>query len=163
MIISVLVWKGVWDLFDVGSDKLFPENKTISILFTLAIGYLLYIILMVIERSLKSVSMFNTTNKKLIRVLTEDVIYLLAYFSMVATWRSFWSGFDQLCLNETPYRVYLISGAHTLTFLLLFVAKLGSSLYGPAGVSNEPTGPDGSFSSFKLFDIRYFSSRSKVR
>lgn len=163
MIISVFIWKGVWDLLDTGVDQLFDNNKLHSIMFTLGLGYAIYLLLMVFERLLRNQSSLN--NHRHLRSLTEDLLYLVAYFSMVATWRSFWSGFDQLCLvDETPHRVYLIVGAHFLTFILLFGLKLGSSVYGPAGASNEPadtsssssTSSTSSFNSFKLFDIRYF-------
>lgn len=161
MIISVFIWKGVWDLLDTGVDQIFDNNKVHSIMFTLVLGYSIYLGLMLVERLLKSLSSFNSLNKPQLRSLTEDVLYLVAYFSMVATWRSFWSGFDQLCLvDETPHRVYLIVGAHFLTFILLFALKLGSSVYGPAGASNEPadTSSTSGFNHFKLFDIRYFFS-----
>lgn len=160
MLIGVFAWKGTWDLLDTGVDSFVGPNKKLkSLTLTLIIGYALYIFLIILEKILKRIKCLSIPENKKFRMVTEDLVYLVAYFAMIAVWRTFWSGYDYFVL-PSPYRVYIIFGTHCLAFIILVLFKLGSSVYGPAGTSAQPTtttiATNAAPFKFSLFDIEYF-------
>lgn len=165
MLLSVFAWKGIWDLLDVGAENLmsalgFVQTKLVSIYFTCAFGYTLYIFLILIEKLLVSVRFFRIKYSR--SLFVQDLFYILSYFSMVAVWRTFWSGYDYFCL-QSAYKQFIIFSTHLACFFLVCLLKLGSSLYGPAGLTsfieddNQNNRAHDSKTQ-KLLEIEYFSS-----
>ena len=158
LLISLFAWKGAWDLVDMGSLFLFDESKLKSFIFTGILGYGLYILLILFQ---KIYSNFQTNKRYVKRKHVEDCIYIFSYISMVAVWRTFWNGYDYYVFNLDNY-TYLIFLSHFGIFILLFMLKLGSSLYGPGGLSsnadlNKNSLPiDAKILNDNFFEIKYF-------
>lgn len=119
--ISVIMWKGIYDLFDFGTIYLASDSRPYSLLISGAIGYGLYVLVLAIDASSRA--------KR--QMALKELLFLLAYFGMVAVWRTCWVGFDLLVLDSDQSE-WLVFVVHYTTLILTSSLKLMSSLVGPS-------------------------------
>ncbi len=137
VLISIYVWKGVWDLFDVGMNDLFntTDNPILSVFLSAIFGYSLYFILIFIHiKCYSSTSSqlddFNSSRTQIVvRNLKKDLFYTMMYISLVAIWRTWWNGYD-LIINENSYTIFI---THFITIIVCFMTKSSNIIYGPSG------------------------------
>jgi hypothetical protein len=186
--ISVLAWKGCYDLFDIGlvellSRYLKDENKDriefFSIMITLAFGYATFALIILIERVIVKLikkrhifSEFNFDTSQINQTHSMNVYYFLAYWSMIAIWRTFFFGYDFFVLEHKP-RHFILVATHFLTFAFMYSIGMVSTLIGPAScdlgdLSNEELDELGEFPETSLYDeinfnrlltIEYFKAK----
>jgi hypothetical protein len=80
---------GIWDMFDATAE-LFKSSKTLySCFITGSVGFILFIFLIVFERLVQKSKLINK-NGKIFKILSELNLFL-AYISITAVWRTYWS------------------------------------------------------------------------
>lgn len=137
VLISIYVWKGVWDLYDVGMNDLFDtaDNPILSIVLSGIFGYSLFFILIVIHYKWYSsttsqlADLNSSRSKRILRNLKEDLFYTIMYISLVAIWRTWWNGYDMI-INENSYTIFI---THFFTIVACFMTKSSNIIYGPSG------------------------------
>jgi hypothetical protein len=137
VLISIYVWKGVWDLYDIGMNDLFDiaDNQILSIVLSGLFGYALFFILIFVNykwySSINSqlVDLNSSRTKSILRTLKEDIFYTMMYISLVAIWRTWWNGYD-LIINENSYTIFI---THFVTIVVCFMTKSSNIIYGPSG------------------------------
>jgi hypothetical protein len=91
--LSVIAWKGAWDLIDMGVSGLFlngkSQDKLQSLMISGAIGYTLYFALLLAQYLIDK---HYCRLKRCPRKILQELFYLLAYISLVCVWRTIWNG-----------------------------------------------------------------------
>lgn len=99
MLIGVIVWKGIYDLVETGTQQLFynvqpnAENEYyVSLIFTAVLGYATYFLWLLLDKPIrfKAIFLFN----KFYATYIIDLIDFCVYLAMVAVWRVIWQQFD---------------------------------------------------------------------
>ena len=136
--ISTLIWKGIWDFWEIGVAGLFDTNqKYYSLLTTGLIGYSIFFLIILYQNKLLDSEMINIKNLY-IKTLLMDLFYSLAFFSLNGIWFTMWSLFDNFALNS-PYQTYIIILTHFISTFIICICKVGTTLYGPAGSDSNDT------------------------
>lgn len=155
MLIGVIVWKGVYDLTETGSQHLFfsiqpnaEKEYWISFIFTGVFGYGVFFLWLVFDQTikLKASKLFHKYTTYFI-----DFIDFVVYVSMVAIWRVIWEQFDllsydpRLFKNESETGLFVICCFFGCIFIFSILG-LNSNLFGLAG------SPEGVFIEKKTFN-----------
>ena len=76
--------------------------------------------------------MFKTTLEfsLVYRLLIEDSIHLIMFYSAVLAWKFYWNAIDFLIVNEKN-QLYVCIGFHMVPFLLALMTKTSAMLVGP--------------------------------
>lgn len=136
MLLNVLIWKGIWDMLERGIMDLFA-SETITYWFTikltLVVGYFLFFLTFFVHVFIVEEIKRRNRSLKLIAFKSNllNAFYLVCFLSLVALWRTFFSGFDHFVLKHVK-RDYFILGSHFLIFFLMYLVGLGPALNGPA-------------------------------
>lgn len=139
VLIATYLWKGCFDLSDIGILSIFeyfkfPNSTILSFIATGFIGYFIYFILLLIKKYFKSFlrawKWFFRFKKSEIFLL--DLIDFTAYLSIVFIWRTIWSSYDYYT-DQLAYEDLIIISTHFGTFLFVSIFGISSVLYGPDG------------------------------
>lgn len=138
-IISTYVWKGFWDMLLYLTqlfDKHYPNNYEISILTVLAIGFSMYLMIVLYQSFYLSTDEFKQANLTL-KIFIMESIYFLAFFSIICIWFSIWTLYDKYTLVSN-YKFYIVFSTHFLSVIFLSTFRVVNSLYGPATLDMQP-------------------------
>jgi hypothetical protein len=184
--ISVLAWKGCYDTLDIGLVEWlarFAESenraKLFSIIVSLVLGYASFAIIVFVERLLVKLvkakaiySKFNFDTSQINQTHSMNVYYFLAYWSMIAIWRTFFFSYDFFVLEHKPKHLIVLL-THLGTFAFMYSIGMVSTLIGPANcdlgdLSNEDQEEAEKFPETNLYDeinfnrfltIEYFKAK----
>ena len=143
VLIATYLWKGCFDLSDIGILTLFQQfefsNPTIlSLIASGFLGYFVYFILVLIKKHFKSIlrvwKFLFRCNKSPLFLL--DLIDLFAYLTIVFIWRTVWSTYDYY-MDNVLNKDFIIILTHFGTFLFVSILGISSVLYGPDGDESD--------------------------
>ncbi|XP_035663779.1 uncharacterized protein LOC118407381 [Branchiostoma floridae] len=118
----VLFWRGTWEMFDL---FLFPDNKQLTALSCLAIGYILYLVQTVLQ--FPAMRLSRRLEKYLVlQVVLEDIFNLVSAVCAVSYWRGVWLTCDLVLLPDAPTLSLLVS--HAVGTGVLYLACAGRSV-----------------------------------
>jgi hypothetical protein len=142
MLISIFVWKGIFDIVEVGFPEMFINVNSdeqiryyIAIGFTGVISYTFFFLFTLFKDFIRFES--NKIFKKYSHFFL-DFIDFIAYWAMVGTWNFTWDLYD-VFLYETDVFIddseRLIFAIASLCVVFVVCAVLGvvANLFGPAG------------------------------
>ncbi|KAK6636152.1 hypothetical protein RUM43_009804 [Polyplax serrata] len=109
----VFIWRGVWCLTDV---FLFPENEKYSAFGSLAIGYVMVIIVFCLQAPIQKITERMTGYWKLI---VADIYIFLSFIATINLWRGIWNLLNIYFLPEFPIWSYWITHLGCFAFLVL--------------------------------------------
>lgn len=152
MFISLLIWKGIWDLFEVGILDMLESEKIdygLTIYMTLIIGYFLFLLTIVVEKVIIYVlirrrEMLTQADIRKLNVRSHllNIYYLVCLLVAIAIWRTFFSGYDYFVgKSEKRNLIYVLS--HAIIFLAMYASGLSSALNGPASCDPRDYGIEG--------------------
>ena len=137
MVLSVIIWKGFWDMaskgvLDIFKDKDESEQKMLSYITTGVSGYAVFFILVLIKENFSKVLKVWKIcfGCKLSGILLLDLIDIIAYCSIVLIWRTVWDVYDDY-LYELRYKIELVLPTHFGSFLFVSLFGLTSVLFSP--------------------------------
>lgn len=146
ILVGVVVWKGVYDLVETGSQQLFysvqpnPENEYwVSLIFTAVLGYGTFFIWLIFDKTirLKSHKIFHKYTTYFI-----DLIDFIVYLAMVAIWRVIWQQFDIFAFDTRIFENDQESGVFVCCcfagcIVIFSILGLNSNFF---GLANAPEG-----------------------
>ncbi|KAI8479335.1 hypothetical protein Bbelb_429380 [Branchiostoma belcheri] len=118
----VLFWRGTWEMFDL---FLFPENKQLTALSCLAIGYILYLLQTVLQFPVINLSR-RLEKYVILQVVVEDIFNLVSAVCAVSYWRGVWLTCDLVLLPDAPTLSLVVS--HAVGTGVLYMACAGRSV-----------------------------------
>ena len=108
VLLNVIIWKGVYDLMDIGTQQLFysvqPDSKDefwLSILFTTVISYVIFFAWYLLDKTIRTKSKFIFGKYT---VYFFDFIDFIVYLAMVGIWRVYWQGFDRIAFDKRFFK-----------------------------------------------------------
>ena len=146
MLLSLFIWKGIWDVLERGIMDLFGSDiityhRTIH--FTLVIGYGIYFLNFILNKII--IYEIKRRNLDFKKVVFEsnllNLFYLFCFINLVTLWRTFFSGFDHLFLKHSNREFYIL-GSHFLIFVFMYSIGLGPALNGPARFDPDDFSPN---------------------
>ncbi|OQV12597.1 putative Cathepsin B-like cysteine proteinase 5 [Hypsibius exemplaris] len=94
----IFEWRGIWVLLDL---LLFPDNPTLALLVCLVFGYLMCIIVDLIQNKAVAISAhLEAKNHGLLRLAFEDVYLLVAKWGVIIAWHGIWSFCENYVANR---------------------------------------------------------------
>lgn len=149
----VVAWRGLYNLSDL---YIFPENKTLSMIFSFAVGYILFFVLALTQ--IPFVRCFMQRQNHHIYSFLSNTLHLFAFISVVQIWRSLWMMCEQyLNINERPLLTLWL--CYIIAYVILTGTFSACSLNGPGGTKDSFIDDQ----SMLVFQFDYTSDLMKVR
>ena len=147
--ISVIIIKGLWDIFTTSFDT-YGVVESVSVI--IPVCYLLYFLLIVTRKKvdsfmkslLQSGAHFRTVKALL------DSFYFITYLVLIGLWSSWWALYDYIVI-DMEYQTIIFIATHILTALLMIFMNLSTVLggFGTTIINDYNIECD--------FDIEYFT------
>ncbi|CAF0772694.1 unnamed protein product [Brachionus calyciflorus] len=117
-------WRGIEIAYD---NSIFNHNKYFSIGASFLISHSIYLFIAVVQTFI-----FRKFSRSrfLTRIVAEDFMYILMFFSAVLSWKFYWDVVDNFVLEEKMELPFLIIG-HLVSFTLALALKVSAILVGP--------------------------------
>jgi len=146
MLIAIFVWKGIFDIVEVGFPELFVNVNSdeqiryyISIGFTGVISYSFFFLFTLFKDFIRFES--NKIFKKYSHFFL-DFIDFIAYWAMVGTWNFTWDLYDvflyetDVFIDDSERLIFSIASV-CVVFVVCAVLGVVANLFGPAGSVDE--------------------------
>ncbi|CAF1283926.1 unnamed protein product [Adineta ricciae] len=147
----VIAWRGLYNLSDI---YIYPDNKTMSMLISFAIGYSLFFLLALLQ--IPIIQCFMKKTPQILYTILSNVFHLMAFVSVVQIWRSLWLICEQY-INIPGYHHSTLWLCYVAAFIVLTCIFTACSLNGPAGTKESYMDDQPVF----LFKFDYFSTLLK--
>jgi hypothetical protein len=108
----VVFWRDVWKIYD---DHLFPEDKTQTIIFSVVVFVTIQIMAELFQILCRNTIECMGRRHYIVKLLVQDVYFILVGVGNVACWRSVWKTID-IILDMVDYDIGL-----AVMFLTSFV------------------------------------------
>lgn len=120
----VAAWRGAENSFD---DVVFPDDYPKKLLVSFALSHSIYIFVAISQHFIFSRFSKSTL---LARLVAEDFMYIIMFFSSVFSWKFYWDLMSMFVLDRTE-QFYIFLGGHFLVFFLALALKVSAILVGP--------------------------------
>jgi len=134
--LSIITWRGFYNFVD---NYFLPNNEDLSAGICLLIGYILYFPLMYFQKYFEDLHMkyeFWTFISINFPQFYRNIRHLLAFFSCVFCWRSYWTFYDaHINIFNDYYKTCLL--VYMGSFLILSIFQTSSSINGPLSNIHE--------------------------
>lgn len=156
--IYVIIYKGVWDLY----DNIYEESEYSQIIVLIS-NYFIYIVLNLLQKKIMKKYLQYHYSKtlcyRILRSILLNVVSIIAFGSLLGIWSVIWRFYENQVL-EREHKLYFLLATHFGSAFVLIVLKTSNSLYGFGGNSNDcetiENNPDESDRFFKIKYVNHF-------
>lgn len=167
MLISIFVWKGIYDVVETGTVRLFESVQPnaeggeywISLIFTAVLSYGLFFLFTLFKDFIRFES--DKVFKKFSHFFL-DFVDFLAYWAMVGCWRVIWDYYDIFAydsgyIEEEDQLLFFILSV-VIVFLICSVLGITANLYGPAGSVEEEDNNEEKEDKIEIKNVKSYNS-----
>ena len=153
--ISVIIIKGLWDIFTTCFDS-YGVVESVSVI--IPVCYLLFFLLNALRKKADSCMkslLQSGASFRAVKVIL-DTFYFITYLVLIGLWSSWWALYDHIVV-DMEYHTIIFIATHVSTALLMILMNLGTVLggFGATCINDYIIECD--------FDIEYFTYLKKIK